>query len=80
MSKNRIVFVIGSILFLIPFLGFPSSWKTFFSIVSGLILISLSLSNSIKRRMTIRNLQSKSEVASPVFVDSKKTEKESDSQ
>ncbi len=80
MSKNRIVFVIGSILFFIPFLGFPSSWKTFFSIVSGLILISLSLSNSIKRRMTIRNLQSKSEVASPVFVDSKKTEKESDSQ
>ena len=80
MSKNRIVFVIGSILFLIPFLGFPSSWKTFFSIVSGLILISLSLSNSIKRRMTIRNLQSKSEVASPVFVDSKKAEKESDSQ
>lgn len=50
MSKNRIVFLIGLLLLLIPFTGFPSVWKSFFHIIFGLVLVGLSFSASLKRR------------------------------
>ena len=50
MSKNRIVLTVGCILILMPFLGFPSRWENFFSVVSGLILVYLALHISVQRR------------------------------
>lgn len=72
MSKNKIIFLIGFILFLMPFLGFQSRWEDFVQIVSGLILLSLSFSVVLKRRATVRARvrRSRKVVAPEPFVDS----------
>lgn len=54
-------------MFLIPFTGFPSSWKSFFVIASGLILISLSIKVSLPRRGS--KARQKREKVTPVFVE-----------
>lgn len=54
MSKNKIVFTIGFILLLMPFLGFPTSWENFISFAGGLSLIVLSFSVAAKRRAAVR--------------------------
>lgn len=50
MSKNKIVFILGIALVILPFLGFPSAWKTFFMLVMGLFLVSLSFTTSLRKR------------------------------
>ena len=50
MSKNRLVFIVGILLLLIPLMGFPRNWENFFHIVFGVILVALSFSVSIKQR------------------------------
>jgi len=50
MSKNRIIFIVGVIVLLLPISGFPLSWKNFFYVILGLLLIYLSLNSSLKRR------------------------------
>jgi uncharacterized membrane protein len=50
MSKNKIVFILGIALVILPFLGFPSAWKTFLMIIIGLFLISLSFTTSLRKR------------------------------
>jgi membrane protein implicated in regulation of membrane protease activity len=50
MSKNKIVFVIGVVSMMMPFLGFPSSWEDFFSFAIGLVLVALSFSVAVRRR------------------------------
>lgn len=70
MSKNRIVAVIGIIVFLMPILGFTTHQKNFFMVVFGLILIALSLSQSIKKRQTVKRLKkTRSDHNSSVFID-----------
>ena len=54
MSKNKIVFLIGFILLITPFLGFPVSWKNFIFFLFGVILIALSFSAATKRRASAR--------------------------
>ena len=54
MSKNKIVFFIGVVLLIMPFLGFPPSWKSFISIVFGITLVVLSFSAAAKRRASAR--------------------------
>lgn len=69
-SKNRIVLIIGVILVLIPLLGFTTSWKHFFFIVSGAILILMSFSNSISRRSKVQTTKkARKNQNSEVFVD-----------
>lgn len=41
-NKNNILAVIGIWIVLIPFLGFPGSWKNIIIIVSGLIIAGIS--------------------------------------
>lgn len=43
MKYRRTVFIIGLIVLLMPFLGFPRLWKTIFFVVAGLLLMTLSL-------------------------------------
>jgi hypothetical protein len=69
MSKNRIVLTLGAILILIPFLGFPSRWENFFSVLFGLILVFLALSVSIKRRATAFKVGRTKKDSSALFVD-----------
>ena len=43
MIKRKATFFLGIFIILIQFLGVPSSWKTIFTFVSGLIVISTSV-------------------------------------
>lgn len=45
MSRNKIIFILGLLLILIPFSGFPSAWKFYFYEASGIILVLLALRN-----------------------------------
>ena len=70
MSKNRIVAAVGIILFLMPILGFTTHQKNFFLVVFGLVLISLSLSQSIKKRQAVKKMKkTRKDHNSSVFVD-----------
>jgi len=42
MSKERLLFIIGLIMAIIPLSGFPTSWKKFFISISGLVVIYLA--------------------------------------
>ncbi len=67
MIHKKSTFFLGIFMFLIPFTGFPSSWKSFFVIVCGLTLISLSIKISIPKR-GFKGRQ-KREKVTPVFVE-----------
>lgn len=41
-SKNRLILILGILVALMPFLGFPTSWKNFFYFVFGLGVATLS--------------------------------------
>jgi len=42
MSKERLLFIIGLIMAIIPLSGFPTSWKKFLISISGLVIIYLA--------------------------------------
>ena len=42
MRKERTLFIIGLWVIILPYLGFPPSWKTFFLVASGFALVYLS--------------------------------------
>lgn len=68
MIKNRKTFFIGIFVFLIPFLGFPSSWKTFFVIICGLVLVGLSLKITLPKKGVIKKIRRKDKTT-PVFTE-----------
>ncbi|MFM2381483.1 MAG: hypothetical protein RLZZ76_250 [Candidatus Parcubacteria bacterium] len=39
MSKESLVFTLGLLLLIIPHLGVPETWKTYFFIFSGVLLV-----------------------------------------
>lgn len=69
MITNRRTLFLGIFIFLIPFLGFPSGWKTFMIVVSGLTLISFSVHVTIPKKLSKRPLRRK-ETITPVFRES----------
>lgn len=50
MITRKSTFFLGIFVFLIPFFGLPTFWKTFFIILSGAILVALSIQVSIQKR------------------------------
>jgi hypothetical protein len=50
MSRNKTILLIGLLLVIMPFLGFPSAWKTFFYILMGAILITMAVVGHTRRR------------------------------
>jgi len=54
MSKNSIILLLGLWVALVPFLGFPGAWKTFFIVVSGLAIAVLSILIALKERARSR--------------------------
>ncbi|KND46692.1 MAG: hypothetical protein AB201_03610 [Parcubacteria bacterium C7867-006] len=67
MISNKSTFFLGIFVFIIPFLGFPGSWKTAFIIISGITLIFLSVKISIPKKHS--KARSKKEKVTPVFVE-----------
>ncbi|MEX0933952.1 MAG: hypothetical protein WD003_01670 [Candidatus Paceibacterota bacterium] len=53
MSKNILIVLLGLFVALVPFLGFPGSWKTFLLVVSGLLIAFLSFAKMAHRRRTL---------------------------
>ncbi|MES3005148.1 MAG: hypothetical protein V4690_03510 [Patescibacteria group bacterium] len=50
MISKKSTFFLGFFIFLIPFFGLPSSYKNTFVIISGILLILLSLKISIPKK------------------------------
>ena len=54
MHKSRIIVVIGVIIALLPMLGFPHTWESFFQVVAGLAIVLVSFWANIDRRLTLK--------------------------
>jgi hypothetical protein len=54
MSRNQIVFVLGVLLVLVSFSGFPREWKMYFTVATGVLLMLLALRNYWLRREIIK--------------------------
>lgn len=54
MPKSKIILAIGFLVALLPVLGFPHSWETFFQIVFGLSIVALSFLISVDRRLSLK--------------------------
>lgn len=68
MINRRSTFFLGIFIFVIPFLGIPSSWRTFFIMISGITLIILSIKITLPKKNTKSRV--KKEKVTPVFVES----------
>ena len=66
MIQRKKTFFLGIFIFLIPFFGLPSFWKTFLIVISGLTLIALSIKIVLPRKPRGKVKKVKS---TPVFVD-----------
>jgi hypothetical protein len=51
MPKSRIILATGFFIALLPILGFPYAWETFFQVVGGLGIVALSVLISIDKRI-----------------------------
>jgi len=67
MISKKSTFFLGIFIFIIPFLGLPSGYKNTFVIVSGIVLIILSVTISIPKK-PLKN-RVKKEKANAVFVE-----------
>ena len=63
MKQYFTLFGFGVLIFFLPFLGFPSSWKTAFLFIAGLVISGISLS-FVMRERRMRQAQVK-EASSP---------------
>ncbi len=68
MINRRSTFFLGIFIFIIPFLGVPSSWRTTFIVLSGIILIILSLKITLPKKSLKSRI--KKEKVTSVFVES----------
>jgi hypothetical protein len=73
MPKSRIILVIGFFIALLPVLGFPHAWESFFQVVGGLGIVFLSVMIAIDKRLTqkvkaerrLRRRRERMEVSAP---------------
>lgn len=54
MPKSRIILCLGFFIALLPELGFPHSWNSFFEVASGLLIVLLSVLISVDRRLMLK--------------------------
>lgn len=64
---RKSTFFLGIFIFIIPFLGFPSTWKVFLTIASGILLIMLSIKIAIPKKTSRYRVHK--EKSTPVFVE-----------
>jgi len=55
MSRESIVFTIGILFLVIPHLGIPASWKMYFYIVTGIVLVVTGY--SLRRSAYLRSIE-----------------------
>lgn len=54
MPKNRIIVILGVCVALLPLLGFPHAWESFFQIFAGLAIVGVSVWSTIDRKISLR--------------------------
>jgi len=54
MPKNRIIVALGVVIALLPVLGFPRLWESFFQVATGLSIVLLSIWSNIDKRLTLK--------------------------
>lgn len=62
MPKNRIIVVFGALIALLPLLGFPRLWESFFQVAVGLSIVLLSVWVSIDKRLSLKAKAQKRQV------------------
>lgn len=67
MISNKSTFFLGIFIFLIPFMGFPSSWKSVFIIISGIALVLMSVKITLPKKTS--KTRSRKGKSTPVFVE-----------
>ena len=55
MSRESIIFLIGILVFFMPYLGIPILWKTYFYVGAGLLLMVFGY--TLRRRAYLRGLE-----------------------
>ena len=54
MPKNRIIIVLGILVALQPFIGFPQTWEFYLQIGLGLLIVLFSTWATIDKRLTLK--------------------------
>src|SRR5947209_6331594 len=54
MPKSRIIIVLGVLVALLPVLGFPRSWESFFQVVAGLAIVLISVWATIDKKIMLK--------------------------
>lgn len=54
MPKSRIIITLGVIIAILPLLGFPRLWESFFQVATGLSIVLLSVWATIDKRLTLK--------------------------
>ena len=71
-TRNRILFGLGLLIVLLPFLGFPSSYESVFSIIFGLAVVFLAFLYARDKRMAHGQMDDKTpNPTSGVYVQNK---------
>jgi hypothetical protein len=55
MPKNRVIIILGTCVALLPILGFPKVWESFFQVVAGLGIIGVSIWANIDRKLKLQH-------------------------
>jgi hypothetical protein len=76
MSKNKIVFVSGLVVFLVPLMGFPSRVESGLIILTGFFLMGFSIFTAMKKRAKARRVGRARNASTPVFVDAMPSQSE----
>ena len=69
MPKSKIILAIGFFIALLPFLGFPYSWDSFFECAGGFSIVLLSVLISVDRRLTLKAKMEKRQARKRAFVE-----------
>ncbi len=54
MTKSRTIITLGVIIALLPLLGFPRAWESFFQVATGLSIVLFSLWASVDKKLTLK--------------------------
>lgn len=55
MSRESIVFIVGILLLLVPYLGIPTAWKTY--TITGVAVLLVFIGYSLRRSSYMRSIE-----------------------
>ena len=54
MPKSRVIVTLGVLIALLPMLGFPRAWESFFQVAAGVSIVILSVWASVDKRLMLK--------------------------